>query len=147
MLKPLTVCIITRCGKFLKRWEYWTALPVSWKTCMQVKKKQVERDMKQHTGSKLGKEYIKAASCHCAHLIYMQSASCKMPGWMNYELESRCLEKYQYRQICRWHHLNGIKQRGPKETLDGDETGEWKSWLKTISILKTKIMTSSPIVL
>ena len=87
--------------------------------------------MKQQTGSKLGQEYIKAASCHCAHLTYVQSASCKMLGWMNYKLESRCLEKYQYRQICRWHHLNGRKQRGPKETLDGDETGEWKCWLKT----------------
>ena len=131
MLKPLTVCITQRCGKFLKRWEYWTALPVFWETCMQVKKKQVERDMKQQTGSKLGKVYIKAVSCHCGHLTYMQSAWCKMSGWMNYKLESRCWEKHQYHQICRWHHLNGRKQRRTKEPIDGDETGEWKSWLKT----------------
>jgi len=37
-LKPLTVCITTNCGKFLKRWEYQTTLPASWETCMKVKK-------------------------------------------------------------------------------------------------------------
>ena len=41
------------------------------------------------TGSKLGKEYIKAISCHPAYLTYMQSTSCKMPGWMKHKLESR----------------------------------------------------------
>ena len=42
---------------FLKRWEYQTTLPVSWETCMQVKKQQLEPNMEQQTGSKLGKEY------------------------------------------------------------------------------------------
>ena len=55
---------------------------------------QFELDMKQQTGSKLGKEYIKAV-CHPVYLIYMQSTSCEMPGWMNHKLESRFLEKYQ----------------------------------------------------
>ena len=41
------------------------------------------------TGSKLGKDYVKAVYCHPAYLIYMQSTSCKMPGWMNHKLESR----------------------------------------------------------
>ena len=50
--------------KFLKRWEYQTILLASWKTYMQVKKQQLELDMKQQTGSKLGKEYIKAVHCH-----------------------------------------------------------------------------------
>ena len=45
MLKPLTVWITTNCGKFFKRWEYQTTLPVSWETCMQVKKQQLELDM------------------------------------------------------------------------------------------------------
>ena len=45
--------------------------------------------MEQYTGSKLGKEYIKAVHCHPAYLIYMQSISCEMPGWMNHKLESR----------------------------------------------------------
>ena len=44
------------CGKFLKRWEYQTTLPASWETCLQVKKQQLEQDMEQWTGSKLGKE-------------------------------------------------------------------------------------------
>ena len=43
------------CGKFLKRWEYQTTLPASWETCMQVKKQQLDPDMEQRTGSKLGK--------------------------------------------------------------------------------------------
>ena len=46
----------TNCGKFLKRWEYQTTLPVSWVTCMWVKKQQLEPDMEQLTGSKLGNE-------------------------------------------------------------------------------------------
>ena len=58
---------------------------------MQVKKQQVELDMEQQTGSKLGKEYIKAVYCHPACLTYMQSTSCEMPGWMKYKLESRLL--------------------------------------------------------
>ena len=46
--------------KILKRWEYQTTLPASWEICMQVQKQQLELDMEQWTGSKLGKEYIKA---------------------------------------------------------------------------------------
>ena len=47
---------------------------------MQVKKKHLELDMEQQTGSKLGEESIKAVHCHPAYLTYMQSTSCKMPG-------------------------------------------------------------------
>ena len=56
---------------------------------MQVKKQQLELDMEQQTGSKLGKEYLKAVYCHPADLTYMQSTSCEMPGWMKHKLESR----------------------------------------------------------
>ena len=56
---------------------------------MQVKKQQLEPDMEQQTGFKSGKEYVKAAYCHPAYLTYMQSTSCKMPGWMKHKLESR----------------------------------------------------------
>ena len=52
------------CVKFLKRWEYQTTLSASWETYMQVKKQQLESDMEQQTGSKLGNEYIKAVYCH-----------------------------------------------------------------------------------
>ena len=80
MPKPLTVWITTNCGKFLKRWEYQTTLPASWEICIQVKKEQLEMDIEQQTGSKLGKEYIKAAYFHPAYLTYTQSISCEMPG-------------------------------------------------------------------
>ena len=66
MLKPLTVWIKTNCGKFLQKWGYQTILHVSWDTCMQVKKQQLEPDMEHQTGSKLGKDYIKAVYCHPA---------------------------------------------------------------------------------
>ena len=56
---------------------------------MQVKKQQTELDMEQQTGSKLGKEYIKAVYCHPAYLIYMHSASWKMPDWMKNKLQFR----------------------------------------------------------
>ena len=90
-LKPLTVWIITNCGKFLKRWKYQTPLPASWDICMQVKKHQLELHMEQWTGSKLGKEYIKAAYCHPSYLAYMQSTSWEMLGWMKHKLKSRFL--------------------------------------------------------
>ena len=54
--KSLTRWIITNCGKFLKRQEHQTILPASWEICMQVKKQQLELNMEQQTGSKLGKE-------------------------------------------------------------------------------------------
>ena len=56
---------------------------------MWVKKQQLELDMEQWTGSKLGKEYDKAVCCYPAYLTYMQSTSCEMPSWMNHKLESR----------------------------------------------------------
>ena len=56
---------------------------------MQVKKQQLEPDMEQQAGSKLGKEYNKAVYCHFAYLIYMQTTSCEMLGLMKHKLESR----------------------------------------------------------
>ena len=56
---------------------------------MQVKKQQLELDMEQQTGSKLGKEYIKAVYWHPAYLTYMQSTSRKILGWMKHKLQSR----------------------------------------------------------
>ena len=87
--KRLTVWIITNCGKFFKRLEYETTLSTPWEICMQVRKQQLELGMGQRTGSKLGKEYVKAVYCHPAYLTYTQSTSCKMLDWMSYKLESR----------------------------------------------------------
>ena len=56
---------------------------------MQVKKPHLELNMEQQTGSKLGKEYVKAVYCHPAYLTYMQNASREMPGWMKHKLEWR----------------------------------------------------------
>ena len=58
---------------------------------MKLKKQQLESDMEQETGSKLGKEYIKAVYCHPAYLTYIQSASGELPGWMKHKLKSRLL--------------------------------------------------------
>ena len=60
---------------------------------MQVKKQLLELDIEKSTGSKLGKEYVKAVYCHLAYLIYGQSTSCEMPGWIKHKLESRLPEE------------------------------------------------------
>ena len=98
--------------------------------------------MEQQTGSKLGKEYIKAVYCNPAILTYMQSISCEMLGWMKHKLESR---------------LPGEISRLPDDTtLMAESKEELKSLLMKVKeesekagiklkIKKTKIMASSPI--
>ena len=93
MQKPLIVWITINCGMFFQRLEDQTTWPASWKICMQVKKQQLELDIEQQTGSKSGKEYVKAVYCHPAHLTYIQSTSWVMLDWMNHKLESRLLEE------------------------------------------------------
>ena len=73
MLKSLTVWLTTNC--FLRN--------------LYAGQEITELDMEQQTGSKSGKEYVKAVYFHPAYLTYMQSASCEMPGWMKHKLESR----------------------------------------------------------
>ena len=68
---------------------------------MQVKKQQLELDMEQQAGSKLGKEYVKAVYCHPAYLTFLQSTSCEMPGGMKHKLESRLLGEILINSICR----------------------------------------------
>ena len=128
--KASTVWITTNCGKFLRRWEYQSTWPASWEICMQVKKQQLELNMEQQTGSKFGKEYIKAIYCHPAYLPNMQSTSWEMASWMKHKLEARLPREISITSDMQWHHLYGRKQR-TKEPLDESERGEWKSWLKT----------------
>ena len=78
--------------------------------------------MEEQTGSKLGKEYIKAVYCHPAYLTYMQSASCEMPGWMKHKLESRFLGEITITSDMQMTYPYGRKQRRTKEPLD--ERGE-----------------------
>ena len=87
--KPLTVWTIINCGKLIKRWEYQTILPVSWETCMQVRKQQLGPCMEQVIGSRLRKEYDRVSYCHHVCLIYTLSTSWEMLGWMSYKLEAR----------------------------------------------------------
>ena len=77
------------CGKFWKRWEYQTTWPASWEICMQVRKQQLELDMEKQTGSKSGKEYVKAVYCQPAYLTSVQSTSWETLGWMKHKLKSR----------------------------------------------------------
>ena len=141
MLKSLTWWIITTCGKFLKRWEYQTTLPVSWEICMKVKKQQLEADTNWF---KIGKGVCQSCILSpCLFNLYAEyiiwNAGLNDSSW-----NQDCREKYQQPQIYRWHHSNGRKWRGAKEPLDEDERGEWKSWLKT-QVQKMKIMASGPI--
>ena len=115
--KPLTVWITTNCGKFFKRWEYQTTWPASWEICMQVRKQQLEPDMEQQTGSKWGKEYVKAVY-YPAHLTYMQSRSIEMPGWMKHKLESRLLGEISITSDMQMKISSWQKVKKNKEPLD-----------------------------
>ena len=75
--------------KILEEMGIPATLPVSWEICMQFRKQQLEPDMEQWTGFKLGNEYIEAVYCHTAYLAFMQSTSCEMLGWSKHKLESR----------------------------------------------------------
>ena len=112
---------------------------------MQVKKQHLEPDMEQWTGAKLGKEYLKAVYCHPAYLTYMQSISCKMPGWMKHKLESRLPRQISITLDMQMTLPYGRKWRGTKEPLDEGEREEWKIWLKA-QYSKNKIMAFSAII-
>ena len=81
-------------------------------------------DMEKQTGSKSGKEYVKAVYCHPAYLTYMQSTSCEMPGWMKHKLESRLLGEISITSDAQMMPPLWRKQRRTKETLDGRERGK-----------------------
>ena len=81
--------------KFFKRWEYQTTLSASWEICMHLKKQQLELYIKQQTGSKLGKEYVKVEYCHPAYLICIRVDLMKcQDGWRT-SWNQDCWEKYQ----------------------------------------------------
>ena len=110
---------------------------------MQVKKQQLELDMEQQTGSKLGKEYIKAIYCHPACITYMQKTSWEMMGWMKHRLEWRLPGEISITSDMQMTPPYGRKWR-TKEPPDESERGEWKVGLK-LNIQKTTIMAASPI--
>ena len=128
----MTVCVkltffsVSR-REFFKSWEYQTTWLAFWEICMQVKKQQLEVDMEKQTGSKLGKEYVKAVYCHPAYLNYMQSTSCHMLSWMKHKLELRLLGEIS---ITSDMQMTPPLWWRTDEPLDESERGEWRSWLK-----------------
>ena len=108
---------------------------------MQVKKQQLEPDLEQWTGPKLGKEYVKAIYCHPAYLTYRQSTSCKMPGWMRHKLESRNINNLRYADDTT---LMAESEEELKSLLMKVKEESEKTGLK-LNVQKTKIMASSPI--
>ena len=142
MLKPLTVWIITNCGKFWKRWEYQTTWPVSWEICIQVKKQQLELDVEQQTGSKVGRDYLKAIYCHPAYWTYMQSISSEMQAeWITSWI------KIAGRNINNLRHgddatLMAEREEGLKGLLVKVKEESEKAGLK-LSIQQMKIIASS----
>ena len=135
MPKPLTVWITINCGKFFKRWECQTTWPASWEICIQDKRQQLELDMEQQTGSKSGKEYIKAVYCQPAYLTYIQNTSWETLGLMKCKLESRLPVEISI--------TSDTQMTPPLEPHEESEIGEWKSWLKAHHS-ETKIMASGP---
>ena len=111
---------------------------------MQVKKQQLEPDMEQQTGSKFGKEYIKAVCCHPGYLTYLQSISCEMPGWMTHKLESRLLGKISAIRYLDDTTLITESKEELKSLLMKVREESKRAGLK-LNIQKTKIMASSPI--
>ena len=112
---------------------------------MQVRKQQLELDMEKQTGSKLGKEYIKAVYCHPAYLISMQSTSWEILDWMKHKLGSRLLGE-----------ISNNLRHADDTTLMAESKEELKSLLMKVkeesekvglkfNIQKTKIMASHPI--
>ena len=108
---------------------------------MQVKNQQLEWDREQQTGSKLGMEYIKAVYCHPAYLTYMQSTSCKMPGWMKHKLESGLQGEIS---ITSDMQMTPPSEEELKSLLKKVKEESEKVGLK-LNIQKTKIMASGPI--
>ena len=134
----------TNCGKFFKRWVYQTTLPGSWEICIQVKKQQLELDMEQQTGFKLGKEYVKAVCCHPDCLTYNAEYI-----WNASLDEAQAGIKIARRNIKNLRYADDI-------TFVAESEEELKSLLMKLkeesekvglklNIQKTKIMVSGPI--
>ena len=94
---------------------------------MWVKKQQLESDMEPQTGSKLGKEYVRAVYCHPAYLTYMQSTSCEMLDWMNHKL-GRNINNLRYKDDTT---LMAEREEELKNLLMRVKEESEKNWLKT----------------
>ena len=111
---------------------------------MLVRKQQLESNIEQQTGSKLGKEYIKAVYYHSAYLTYMQSTSCEMLDCMTHKLESRLLGEISATSNMQMISLMAESNEELKSLLMMEKEESEKVGLKC-NIQKTKILASSPI--
>ena len=126
MPKPFDCVDHNKLWKIVKKMRIPDYLPASWEIYRQVGKQQLEPGVEEQTGSKLGKEYIKAAYCHPAYLTICRVLHVKRGAGWSTSWNQDGQEKYQ-----RWHHLYGRNWRRTKEPPDESERGEWKNWLKT----------------
>ena len=110
---------------------------------MQAKKQQLGLDMEQQTGSKSGKEYVKAVYCHPAYLTYMQSTSWKTLGWKKHKLESILLRNINNLRYADDTTLMAESEEELKSVLIKVKEESEKVGLK-LNIQKTKIMASVP---
>ena len=104
--------------KILKEMGIPDHLTWSCEICMQIRKQQLELDMKQQTCSKSEKEYIKAVYCHPDYLTYMQSTSWEMLGWKKHKLESRLPGEISITSDMQMTPPYGRKWRGTQKPLD-----------------------------
>ena len=101
--------------------------------------------MEQQTGSKSGKEYVKAIYCHPAYLTSMQSTPWETLGWKKQKLESRLPGEISITSDMQAHHPYGRKWRGTKKSLLMKVKEESEKVGLKLNIQKTKIMASGPI--
>ena len=144
MPKPLTLWITTNSGKLFKRWEYQVTLPASWEMCMQVKKQQLELDIEQQTGSKSGKEFVKAVYCHPAYLTYMQNIMWNVrldEAQAGIKIAGRNINNLRYTDDTTLMAESEEELKSPLMKLKEESE---KVGLK-LNIQKTKIMASGPI--
>ena len=116
-LKPLTLWIITNCGK-LKEMGIPDHVTCFLRNQFVGQEATVRTYIEQMTGSKLRKKFDKAVYCHPVYLASMHSTSCEMPGWMSYKLKSRLPGEISTTSDMQMIPLSGRKQKGTKEPLD-----------------------------
>ena len=112
---------------------------------MQVRKQQLELDMEEQTGSKSGKEYVKAVYCHSAYLTYMQNISGETLGWKKNKLESRLLGEISITSDMQTVTIFMAESKEELKSLLMKVKEESEKVGLKLNIQKTKIMASGPI--